>query len=128
MASTAAQQHDLLERSQKRKGAFAIAVTIICIVFVVWALWPKPAVVIQEATDPAANWTKAYGALGADHAAKKDAFYWASARINTEPTADKQGIIVRGKVNTAQELAMVKDELGKLQPAVTLDWQVTIGK
>lgn len=115
-------------RRQKVMGAIALVVTLACIGFVTWAVWPKPDVVLPHEATPAADWIRSFGTLSAEHASKQDAFYWATSRVTTEPTEDKQGVVVSGFVNTSQELALLKEELSKVQPGVPITWQVTIGR
>ncbi|HYD02424.1 MAG TPA: hypothetical protein VEB22_14450 [Phycisphaerales bacterium] len=115
-----------MARSQRIKGVFAGVVIALCVGFLVWALWPSPPVVIPPSEDPAAQWTRGYGAMSAEHASKQDAFYWATSRITTEPTPDNTGIIIKGKVKTPAELALLKAELPKITPAVPLTWDVTV--
>lgn len=106
----------------------AAGVIVLCVGFFVWSFWPKPDVVIPPATDPVSLWIKAYGEVSAEHAAKQDAFYWATSAVMPIVTEDKQGVIVRGKVKTSDELNLLKAELGKLQPVVPLTWEVTLGR
>lgn len=117
-----------MDRRQKIMGGIALVVTLLCIGFLTWALWPKAEIVIPPETTPAAAWIRKFGEVSGEHAKKQDAFYWATARITTEATADKQGVVIAGKVNTAQELALLKAELGNIQPSAPLDWKVTVGK
>ena len=115
-----------MARNQRTKGIFAGVVIVLCVGFLVWALWPSPPVVLPPSDDPAAQWTRGYGAMSAEHAGKQDAFYWATSRITTEPTPDNSGVVVKGKVKSAAELALLKAELAKITPAVPLTWEVTI--
>jgi hypothetical protein len=118
-----------MARSRQLKGIFAGVVIVLCIVFVVWRSWPKPAPYIAPADNPAAKWMRGYGETSLQHASNSgDAFYWATANITIEPTADGQGVTVRGKVKTPAELDLIKSELGKIQPTVPIDWQVGIGR
>lgn len=117
-----------MANTQMMKGVFAGVVILVSIAFVVWAVWPTPPIVIPPADNPAAQWVRSYGAFSAEHSKKQDALYWATSRISTEPTPDNQGVIIKGKVSTAADLNLLKAELAKLEPAVALQWQVTIGQ
>lgn len=115
-------------RGRRMKGVFAACVIVACMAFVTWSVWPKPQPYVPPPDNPAANWLHKYGELSAEHAKNSgDAYYWATAAITTEPTADNQGVIIRGSVKTAAELELLKSETAKVQPAVPIEWQVRIG-
>ena len=115
------------EKRARMKGMFAGGVIVVCIIFLVWALWPTPPVVIPPASDPAAQWMKGYNAVVEQHKGMTDPFYMATARITLAPSADNTGIVVGGRVANAAQLALLKSEFEKITPAVPITWQVTLG-
>lgn len=117
-----------MDKRQQIMGAIALAVTLICIGFLTWALWPKPEVVIPPEATPSAAWIRQFGEVCGEHAKKQDAFYWATSHLTATPSDDKQGVVMSGKVASAQELALVREEASKVQPIVPIDWRVTVGK
>lgn len=121
-------QSDLMHRNYLIKGAFAGLVIVLCIAFLAWSLWPTPAVVIPPSEDPASNWNRGFAQINQEHATKLDAMYKLFAKITVQPSEDKQSVVVTGRVDSAADLNALKAELAKVQPAVPIDWQVTVGK
>lgn len=115
------------QRRQIRNGVFAIVIILLCLVFLTWAVWPTPPVVIPIPDHPAAKWQQAYGQFSTEHATKMDAIYWMTSKISIEPSADNQGIVVKGKVGTQADLRTLKEEFEKIEPKVPIEWQVAVG-
>lgn len=109
------------------KGVFASVVIVLCVSFLVWRLWPSGPVVIEPPKDAFAQWEREWSALQSEHAAKQDATYWALSRITVNPSDDRSGGVVTGRLASQAELAMLKATIAKVQPSIPLTWQVTIG-
>lgn len=116
-----------MARRHRLKGVFAAVIIVACIVFVTWAVWPKPPLVIPPQTDSVAQWEASFAAINQEHAAKIDAMYKMLGKIAVQPSEDRQSMVVTGKVSSVAELNAIKAELAKVQPALPLVWQVTIG-
>ncbi len=115
-------------RAQKLKGVIAVTIIVLCLGFLTWLFWPKPAVVIPPPQDQVALWEKAFAQVNVEEAAKISPLYKLFGEITAQPSEDRQSIVVMGSVSSYAELNVLKAELGKVQPAVPLQWEVTVGR
>lgn len=115
-------------RSRLVKGGIAATIIVLSVGFVTWRFWPTPAVVIPKPQDQVTEWEAAFAQVNLEESAKLSPIYKLFGDIAVFPSEDRQAIVVKGNVSSYAELNVLKAELGKVQPAVPLQWEVTVGK
>lgn len=114
------------ESRNRMKGIFAGGVILLCLAYLVWALWPKPPVEIAPATDSASVWLSSYAEMSAKRTDHLDPYYMASSRINVAATPDRTGVVISGRVSTPAQLTLLKSEIEKITPSVPIKWEVIV--